>query len=69
MRVPNSREKLNALRAELDAVWLAPTFDQHATARIYAAMMTKLNQSRPPGYVSPHDRHFIAGRLARRARR
>jgi hypothetical protein len=63
MQSPKSRDGLNALRAELDAVWLAPTFDQHAAARIYTEMVSKLNQSRPADYIGPHERKSAGPRF------
>jgi hypothetical protein len=63
MQSPKSRDGLNALRAEPDAVWPASTFDQPAASRIYTEMVSKLNQSRPADYIGPHERKSAGPRF------
>ena len=66
MRAPTSREKFDALRAELDAVWRAEVFDAHAASVVYAQLQLELE--RQPGYRTAYARHRAAGQLAPRVR-
>ena len=60
MYAPSARSKLDALRAELAQVWSAREFDRGRNAEILAAIERELTALRPPGYIAPEERKFVA---------
>ena len=67
MYAPSARSTLDALRAELDAIWLAADFDASAYAQCARALRTELVRLGLCG-TEEYERRVLAGKKAHATR-
>lgn len=67
MYAPSARSTLDALRAELDAIWLAAQFDPLAYAQCTRAIRAELARLGLGG-LEEYERRVLAGKKAHLAR-
>lgn len=68
MYAPSARSTLDALRAELEAIWAAPAFDASAYAACVRALKAELVRLGLTSALSEHERYVRAGKLAHQTR-
>ena len=68
MYAPSARSTLDALRAEIDAVWTAPQFDALAYAQCARALRAELTRLGLGKGLEEYERRVLAGKKAHATR-